>query len=99
MNIFVADFDVGIFTGRVLVHEWGHYRWGLFDEYADPVGDPDNYKEFYYSWITGLWEGVRFVTPRNSTKFMHNTNYNAAGVSTEQVQFKHFQKYQDFGIS
>ncbi|KAI8511258.1 chloride channel [Branchiostoma belcheri] len=21
-------------TGRVLVHEWGHLRWGLFDEYA-----------------------------------------------------------------
>ena len=46
-------------TGRVLVHEWGHYRWGLFDEYADPVGDPDNYQEFYWSGNTQQWEGVR----------------------------------------
>ena len=48
-----------LFTGRVLVHEWGHYWWGLFNEYADPVGDPDNYQHFYLNYINGLWEGVR----------------------------------------
>lgn len=35
--------------GRVLVHEWGHYRWGLFNEYPDPIADPDNVEHFYYS--------------------------------------------------
>ncbi|XP_006812868.1 calcium-activated chloride channel regulator family member 3-like, partial [Saccoglossus kowalevskii] len=29
---------------RVIVHEWGHYRWGVFDEY--PTG---NDAQFYYS--------------------------------------------------
>ncbi|XP_033644207.1 calcium-activated chloride channel regulator 1-like [Asterias rubens] len=45
--------------GRILVHEWGHLRWGLFDEYPDPVGDPDNYQEFYYAPDTQQFEGVR----------------------------------------
>ncbi|XP_022080398.1 calcium-activated chloride channel regulator 1-like [Acanthaster planci] len=43
----------------MLVHEWGHFRWGLFDEYPDAVGDPDNYQEFYFSPITSQFEGVR----------------------------------------
>ena len=56
---YIIMYENTYFLGRILVHEWGHYRWGLFDEYADPVGDPDNYQEFYYNYITGLWEGVR----------------------------------------
>ena len=55
----MCSFLIKIYTGRVLVHEWGHYRWGLFNEYADPIGDPDNYQEFYYSPRTQSWEGVR----------------------------------------
>nr|XP_002731901.1 PREDICTED: calcium-activated chloride channel regulator 4-like [Saccoglossus kowalevskii] len=35
---FLSDFDWVWYTygnpGKVLVHEWGHLRWGLFDEYA-----------------------------------------------------------------
>ena len=45
----------------MFVHEWAHLRWGLFDEYADAVGDPDNYQEFYYSPLTQKFEGVRYV--------------------------------------
>ncbi|XP_070557749.1 calcium-activated chloride channel regulator 1-like [Ptychodera flava] len=30
-------------SGKVIVHEWGHLRWGLFDEYAT-----DDYEHFYY---------------------------------------------------
>ncbi|XP_077985931.1 calcium-activated chloride channel regulator 4A-like [Glandiceps talaboti] len=30
-------------SGKVIVHEWGHLRWGLFDEY--PVDDDEH---FYY---------------------------------------------------
>jgi hypothetical protein len=25
--------NVFIFPGKTLVHEWGHFRWGVFDEY------------------------------------------------------------------
>lgn len=24
-------------TGRVFVHEWAHYRWGVFDEYSNDM--------------------------------------------------------------
>ncbi|XP_078612939.1 calcium-activated chloride channel regulator 1-like [Branchiostoma floridae x Branchiostoma japonicum] len=35
--------------GKTLVHEWGHLRWGLFDEYGfdDPLGG--SYPHFYAS--------------------------------------------------
>ncbi|XP_071944257.1 calcium-activated chloride channel regulator 4A-like [Antedon mediterranea] len=39
-------------TGRVLVHEWGHLRWGLGDEYP-------NLDHFYPSTKTKRIEGVR----------------------------------------
>ncbi|KAK7507541.1 hypothetical protein BaRGS_00001476 [Batillaria attramentaria] len=39
---------------RVLVHEWAHFRWGVFDEYA-LSGEP----QFYYSPKSGTLEGVR----------------------------------------
>lgn len=45
------------FTGKVFTHEWGHLRWGLFDEYAsvkDHFGIPI---EFYLQ--KGNWEPVR----------------------------------------
>ncbi|KAL8558268.1 hypothetical protein ACOMHN_053653 [Nucella lapillus] len=39
---------------KVLVHEWAHFRWGVFDEYA-LEGEP----QFYFSPKTGNLEGVR----------------------------------------
>ena len=29
------------FVARTIIHEWGHFRWGLFDEY--PHGRYDSY--------------------------------------------------------
>ncbi|XP_038061012.1 calcium-activated chloride channel regulator 2-like [Patiria miniata] len=40
--------------GHVLLYEWGHYRWGLFDEFSD---DEDN--QFHHSSVTNQFEGVR----------------------------------------
>ena len=35
-KIFVDFFLLGLkimtFTGKTIVHEWAHYRWGVFDE-------------------------------------------------------------------
>ncbi|XP_033644315.1 calcium-activated chloride channel regulator 1-like [Asterias rubens] len=62
MDAFLTDPNTELYygpLGRTFVHEWGHFRWGLFDEYADPVGDPDNYQEFYFSPSTQSFEGVR----------------------------------------
>ncbi|XP_074656971.1 calcium-activated chloride channel regulator 4-like [Tubulanus polymorphus] len=39
---------------KVLVHEWAHLRWGLFDEY----GDEPNY-EFYFSNLRETQEATR----------------------------------------
>ncbi|KAJ8047303.1 Calcium-activated chloride channel regulator 1 [Holothuria leucospilota] len=60
-----VEFFSGSF-GRVLVHEWGHYRWGLFNEYADDIADPDNVQHIYRSTVdrkhkptrcpAGLWD-------------------------------------------
>ncbi|XP_071846825.1 calcium-activated chloride channel regulator 1-like [Apostichopus japonicus] len=44
--------------GRVLVHEWGHYRWGLFNEYPDHITDQDRAKDVYYSERNQIWEPV-----------------------------------------
>ncbi|XP_071846823.1 calcium-activated chloride channel regulator 1-like [Apostichopus japonicus] len=44
--------------GRVLVHEWGHYRWGLFNEYPDHKTDQNRAKDFYYSETNQIWEPV-----------------------------------------
>ena len=43
-----------ICTEKILVHEWAHFRWGVFDEYA-LEGEP----QFYYSPSSGQLEGVR----------------------------------------
>ncbi|KAJ8023069.1 Calcium-activated chloride channel regulator 1 [Holothuria leucospilota] len=45
--------------GRILVHEWGHYRWGLFNEYADEIADPDESQEFYFSQQKNKWVPTR----------------------------------------
>ena len=39
---------------KALVHEWAHFRWGVFDEYGLP-GEP----QFYFSPKTGNLSGVR----------------------------------------
>ncbi|XP_022081155.1 epithelial chloride channel protein-like [Acanthaster planci] len=62
LDAFLTNQDTELYygpLGRMLVHEWAHLRWGLFDEYPDPVGDPDYYQEFYYSPLTQRFEGVR----------------------------------------
>ncbi|XP_038061541.1 calcium-activated chloride channel regulator 1-like isoform X2 [Patiria miniata] len=69
MDEFLTDPEVELYygpLGRVLVHEWGHLRWGLFDEYPDAVGDPDNYQEFYFSPLTQQFEGVRCSYDHNA---------------------------------
>ncbi|XP_066267153.1 calcium-activated chloride channel regulator 4A-like [Branchiostoma lanceolatum] len=40
--------------GKTIVHEWGHLRWGLFDEYAmdGPAGEA--YPHFYWSVSDGV---------------------------------------------
>ncbi|XP_041474476.1 calcium-activated chloride channel regulator 1-like [Lytechinus variegatus] len=44
--------------GKVLVHEWGHLRWGLFNEYPDPVGDQNDIRHFYQSMEDGKYKPV-----------------------------------------
>ncbi|KAJ8027774.1 Calcium-activated chloride channel regulator 4 [Holothuria leucospilota] len=43
--------------GRILVHEWAHYRWGLFDEYPD-VENYDEGQYFYFSDNNQIWKPV-----------------------------------------
>eukprot|EP00058_Branchiostoma_floridae_P007703 XP_002593191.1 hypothetical protein BRAFLDRAFT_72730 [Branchiostoma floridae] len=40
--------------GKLVTHEWGHLRWGLFDEYGfdDPLGG--SYPHFYVSTSMGI---------------------------------------------
>lgn len=40
-------------TGRVFVHEWAHFRWGVFNEYNDDV-------PFYVSRNSASVEAVRY---------------------------------------
>ncbi|XP_030839840.1 calcium-activated chloride channel regulator 1 isoform X2 [Strongylocentrotus purpuratus] len=44
--------------GRVLIHEWGHLRWGLFNEYPDPVGDQKDIVHYYQSMEDEKWKPV-----------------------------------------
>ncbi|PIK62364.1 hypothetical protein BSL78_00682 [Apostichopus japonicus] len=48
--------------GRVLVHEWGHYRWGLFNEYSDERIDLQAAEYFYFSEANSIWEPVSCPT-------------------------------------
>ncbi|XP_077986132.1 calcium-activated chloride channel regulator 4A-like [Glandiceps talaboti] len=41
-DVSFAEYNWGD-SGKVIVHEWGHLRWGLFDEYA-----VEDYEHFYY---------------------------------------------------
>ncbi|XP_013401735.1 calcium-activated chloride channel regulator 1-like [Lingula anatina] len=55
---FLLDDDVASpwgDRGKTIVHEWGHLRWGLFDEYA--LDDDPKDKPFYLD--SGKIEGVR----------------------------------------
>ncbi|XP_071830250.1 calcium-activated chloride channel regulator 1-like isoform X3 [Apostichopus japonicus] len=45
--------------GPLFVHEWGHFRWGILNEYADTVADRSNYEYHYRSPTTGLYEATR----------------------------------------
>ncbi|CAC5417576.1 CLCA3_4 [Mytilus coruscus] len=59
----------------VLVHEWGHYRWGLFDEY--PTSRDTYTREIirFYSH-NGRWEPVRCTTEIFGTIFNYVSNRN-----------------------
>ncbi|XP_038061011.1 calcium-activated chloride channel regulator 3A-1-like [Patiria miniata] len=45
-------------VGRLFVHEWGHYRLGLFEEYPDPATEPDVEDDYYHSSVTGRFQGI-----------------------------------------
>ncbi|XP_066266310.1 calcium-activated chloride channel regulator 4-like [Branchiostoma lanceolatum] len=55
---YVVDKPYGESTwgpyGKTITHEWGHLRWGLFDEYGfdDPLGG--SYPHFYVSTSMGV---------------------------------------------
>lgn len=51
-------FYLFIYTATVLVHEWGHYRWGLFDEYPTSK-DIFTKKIIQFYSHSGRWEPVR----------------------------------------
>ncbi|XP_052061932.1 calcium-activated chloride channel regulator 4-like [Mytilus californianus] len=46
--------------GTVFVHEWGHYRWGLFDEYPTLRDSSGNVIRF--DLFNGQWAPVRCTT-------------------------------------
>ncbi|KAI8482146.1 chloride channel [Branchiostoma belcheri] len=55
---YVVEKEYGVETwgpnGKTFVHEWGHLRWGLFDEYGyeDPSGE--SYPHFYRPSVGGV---------------------------------------------
>ncbi|XP_022080328.1 calcium-activated chloride channel regulator 4-like [Acanthaster planci] len=64
--------------GRLLVHEWGYYRWGLFNEYPDPVTEPDVQEEFYFSTISNKFQGISCSSgfPSQALAFdLHSNRY------------------------
>merc|ERR1719334_1744245 len=44
-------------AGKVIVHEWGHHRWGLPEEYPDATASL--YEKFYFSMKTKKYEAIR----------------------------------------
>lgn len=55
--VYVLSGDLCCFVlDKVIVHEWGHLRWGLFEEY--PIGT-DIKQNFYYSTTTNSLEPSR----------------------------------------
>ncbi|KAI8510365.1 chloride channel [Branchiostoma belcheri] len=45
--------------GKTMVHEWGHLRWGLFDEYGMDGPTGDSYPYFYSSASDGTVQATR----------------------------------------
>ena len=43
--------------GKVILHEWGHLRWGLPEEYPDPLGSLRS--KFYFSRASKRFEAIR----------------------------------------
>ncbi|XP_072168409.1 calcium-activated chloride channel regulator 1-like [Diadema setosum] len=60
--------------GRVLAHEWGHLRWGLFNEYPDPIGDPDHFAYFYQSPSDNKWKPTSCSSAYNVKPVIRDTN-------------------------
>ena len=46
LNYFYKYFDL---IDKALIHEWAHYRWGIFDEYPS-----DGSKAFYFNETGGI---------------------------------------------
>ena len=57
--------------GRLLVHEWGHYRWGLFDEYPDAITEPDIDETFFFSSITNKFQGIGYAFTLKWIRFIY----------------------------
>ena len=43
----VSSCVTDVISGKVMVHEWGHLRWGLFDEYWHKGQDTNKASRFY----------------------------------------------------
>ena len=41
--------------GKVLVHEWAHLRWGVFDEYVTQHSNGDRLQPFYMDKEMKVW--------------------------------------------
>ncbi|XP_078612940.1 calcium-activated chloride channel regulator 1-like [Branchiostoma floridae x Branchiostoma japonicum] len=41
-------------NGKTFVHEWGHLRWGLFDEYGFDGATGESYPHFYRASVGGV---------------------------------------------
>ncbi|XP_071482166.1 calcium-activated chloride channel regulator 1-like [Diadema antillarum] len=61
-------------SSRVLVHEWGHLRWGLFNEYPDPIGDPDHFAYFYQSPSDNKWKQTSCSSGYNVKPVIRDTD-------------------------
>lgn len=60
--------------GPLFVHEWGHFRWGLLNEYADTVADRNSYQYHYRSPTTGIYEATRCTLGLNGAHLKLDEN-------------------------
>ncbi|XP_063442696.1 calcium-activated chloride channel regulator 4A-like [Mytilus trossulus] len=75
-DVMVKGEDAGFGNlATVLVHEWGHYRWGLFDEYPTSRDKYTNKIIQFYSH-NGRWEPVRCTTEIEGKMFNYVSNRN-----------------------
>ena len=53
-----------MFGKQTLVHEWAHYRWGVYDEYPVDENAPQ-----FYAAQNGIYEGTRcsLASPGNES--------------------------------